>query len=159
MKAKILMTLRTVMTAVLVIAMVRSQMGVKESRTPMETVKAQVMSAAESLDGTQEDSRQMLKKLYGLDSAEYEDICFVDAVSGMDVQEILIVRLKSAEQSDQVKAAMEQRIESQIRVFEGYGVEQTALLKEAVVDVQGNYVLLAVHKDAKQMDRAFRECL
>ena len=77
----------------------------------------------------------------------------------MDVDEILIVRMKDSAQENALKDAMQTRIDTQTQSFEGYGVNQTKLLKDAVIDVKGNYALLVVNEKAAEADEAFRKSL
>ena len=100
------------------------------------------------------------KRLYGLDSAEFESVVLYWPVSNMDAEELLIVQLKDISQQQQLKAAIEARLDTQKKSFDGYGVEQYALLTESsVVDMQGNYVLFVVSKDFAKADAAFRDVL
>ena len=59
-----------------------------------------------------------------------------------------------------MKAAIEARLETQKKSFDGYGVEQYALLTESsTVDVQGNYILFVVNSDHQAADAAFKQAL
>ena len=53
------------------------------------------------------------------------------------------------------KLNIENRIENQINVFDGYAQDQADLLKEAVIDIQSNYALYVVLENAKEVDNAF----
>ena len=79
--------------------------------------------------------------------------------TNMGARELLIVRLSDLSQQKAVAGAVAARLQTQLKSFEGYGVEQTALLNEAVTDVQGNYILFVVHENAAAADRAFRKAL
>ena len=52
---------------------------------------------------------QGLKRYYGLNSADYEGVMLYTAESSMSAQEILLVKTKTTEQAEEVKAAVEQR--------------------------------------------------
>ena len=58
-----------------------------------------------------------------------------------------------------VEAAVEGRLSTQKKSFEGYGVEQTKLLKSAIEESKGYYVLLAVSKEADRIDTAFKKSI
>jgi len=147
-----------VLIALLIVFIARLLSGGKASSTPIETVTAEVTSAADLTNLTQADS-QKLKKYYGLNANDYDGVTFYLGNSNMDVDEILIVRMKDTSQENTLKDAMQKRIDTQTQSFEGYGVSQTKLLRDSVMDVQGNYALLIVNGKAAEADEAFRKSL
>lgn len=147
-----------ILIALLIVFIAHLLSGGKTSSTPVETVAAKVTAAADLTNVTQADS-QKLKKYYGLNANDYEGVAFYLGNSNMDVDEILIVRMKDSAQENALKDAMQTRIDTQTQSFEGYGVNQTKLLKDAVIDVKGNYALLVVNEKAAEADEAFRKSL
>lgn len=147
-----------ILIALLIVFIAHLLSGGKTSSTPIETVNAKVTAAADLTNMTQADS-QKLKKYYGLNANDYEGVTLYLGNSNMDVEEILIVRMKDSSQGNALKDAMRKRIDTQTQSFEGYGVSQTKLLKDSVIDVQGNYALLVVNGKAAEVDEAFRKSL
>ena len=75
-------------------------------------------------------------------------------------EELLIVKLSDVSQQETVRKAVEARIATQKNTFEGYGVEQFALLSNnAVVELRGNYVLFVVNAASADALRAFLAAL
>ena len=146
------------MAALLLIFIIYLQIGGKTSNAEVTDVAAQV-TAAVDMSSMQESTNRLFKKFYGLNANDYEGIALYSPVSNMDAEEILIVKLKSTSQADEVKEAIESRCQTQKDSFEGYGIEQYALLEDALIDVQGNYILYIVHADARAGDEAFRKSL
>lgn len=130
----------------------------KESAAPFESV-AEAVSASVDMTALQPGDNQMIRRLYGLQPADYDGMALWYPVTNMGAEEILVVRLRDMSQQETVLAAMKARVESQIAVFEGYGPEQVALLEKAVIDVQGNFLLLIVHPDAETARTVFRDGL
>ena len=54
---------------------------------------------------------------------------------------------------------IQKRIDRQIKTFEGYGAEQTKLLKDAVLEARGKFVFFAVSSKADELEKVFRESL
>ena len=107
-----------------------------------------------------EAENQMVKRLYGLDPANFEGCTLYYPRTNMDAEELLVIKLKEVSQQAEVKAAIEARLESQKDVFDGYGVGQTDLLTNySVIDVRGNYVLFVVSKNCDAARAAFRDAL
>ncbi len=123
-----------------------------------ETVKGNVLSAADT-EGMQEADAQDFKRYYGLNANDYEEVILFLPKDVMGVDELLIVRVKGGSQAEAVKEAAEKRLDTQTESFEGYGAEQTKLLKSAVLEERGSYVFMAVGKDADKAYAAFKKSL
>ena len=130
----------------------------KMSDSPYETVEAAVKGAA-ALDTMQEGDNQMIKRLYGLDPNTFEGIMLYYPTSNMGAEEVLLVKLGDETQKEAVSAAIEKRLATQLDSFEGYGVDQTAMLKKAIVNIQGNYALFVSADDPDTVNRAFEDAL
>lgn len=103
---------------------------------------------------------QMVKRLYGLDPNEFEGCRLYYPASNMDAEELLLIKLRDPVQGEQVRDAMESRLQTQKNSFEGYGIEQFDLLSNCcVLQVRGNYALFAVSQTHSDVLRAFEDAL
>jgi len=128
------------------------------SADPMEVAEAVVETI--DMENMLEADNQLIKRFYGLDPASFEGCILYDPATNMVAEEILIVKLKDMSQQEQVRAAIEQRIETQKTTFEGYGVEQFELLtNNAVVEVRGNFVLFVVNANSAEAQKAFLKAI
>ena len=150
--------LRIAMGAALLIFMVVLQVGNRNSNASLESVSQEVLGAADQ-DGMQESNNRMFQKFYGLDAQDYEGVTLYSPVSNMDAQELLIIKLKDNSQAEAVTEAINARLETQMNSFEGYGIEQYAMLEDHILDVQGNFILYVVNPNAQAADEAFRNSL
>lgn len=94
--------------------------------------------------GNQKD----LLKYYELDYKDYEGYLLYKAHSPMAVEELLIVKAKSEEETGRVIKSMHKHISDQKNNFEGYGAEQISILNKNCVEIKGKYIILAVGKNA-----------
>lgn len=124
---------------------------------------AQVFKAVSSeldMDTMQEADNQMIKRLYGLIPTDYEGLFLWYPTTNMGAEELLVVKLKDPAQAETVRTAVEKRLESQKRSFDGYGVEQYELLSNhSILDVRGNFLLFVVNPKAELAREAFRKAL
>lgn len=103
---------------------------------------------------------QMVKRLYGLDPASFEGCVLYYPNTNMMAEELLILKLSDTAQQQSVRAAIEARVETQKTTFDGYGVEQYALLTEnCIIDIRGNFVLFVVNADCNEAQKAFAGAL
>lgn len=154
----ILTILRITMVAALLIFMIVLQVGNRSSNASLESVSQEVLGAADQ-EGMQESNNRMFQKFYGLDAQDYEGVTLYSPVSNMDAQELLIVKLKDSSQAEAVTEAINSRLETQMNSFEGYGIEQYAMLEDHILDVQGNFILYVVNPNAQAANDAFRNSL
>ena len=103
---------------------------------------------------------QMVKRLYGLDPASFESCILYYPNTNMMAEEVLILKLSDTAQQQGVRAAIEARVETQKTTFDGYGVEQYALLTDnCIIDIRGNFVLFVVNADCDAAQKAFAGAL
>lgn len=126
----------------------------RESRAVFSDVQEAVISAAD-LTPMAEGDNQTFKRLYGLSASDYENVLLYYPTTNMGAEELLLIQLKDLSQQQAVKDAIENRLDTQKKSFDGYGVDQYAMLEKAVVEVQGNYILLVVANDPAPVRKAF----
>lgn len=128
------------------------------SSAKLEDVEAAVVKAAGFQDAEPAANR-MIRRFYGLNPRDFDGAVLYAPSDNMDVHEILIVKLADLSQSQTVQDAIEERLATQKKSFEGYGVEQTKLLNDHVLQVSGNYILYAVGEHAADARTAFLNSL
>ena len=155
---KLFAVLMVACAALLGVFIFRDFAGEKESAAAFDEVKSAVFSQAD-LSAMKEADEQMVKRLYGLNPADYEGFSLYYPSTNMGAEELLLVKLRDTSQMEDLKAAAENRVAAQKNSFEGYGVSQTELLSNSVLDARGNYLLLAVAENAEALRRAFLQAL
>ncbi len=129
------------------------------SEAPFADVLAAVTDAAD-LSETQPGENAILRRLYGLDPALFEEYALYYPDSNMGAREMLLAKLKDPADRETLVAAAGKRVEAQIGVFEGYAPEQTALLKtHTVIEAPGNYFLFLVDEHSAAAAAAFSEVI
>jgi len=140
--------------AVLVIILAARSLGNTDSKTAFEDMSAAVLSAAD-MTNMQEADNQMVRRLYGLDSADYAGFTLYYPTTNMGAEELLLVQFSDPTQKDTIKEAVEARLETQKKSFAGYGADQTAMLENSIVDIRGNYALFVSAADPDAVEKAF----
>lgn len=141
------------------VAAVLSLVVMFSGNTISDADPAQVASAVtQTIDMSNmlEGDNTMIKRFYGLDPSAYEACILYYPNTNMMAEELLIVKLRDVSQQETVRLAVEERIATQKNTFEGYGVEQFAMLSDhAVVEVRGNYVFFMVNAQSATARDAF----
>lgn len=128
------------------------------SNTPFETIEKAVKGTLD-VSGMKQADRQELKRFYGLNADDYENVCFYYTNETMGVEELLLVKVKQEEQMDTIEKAVSERIQTQKKSFDGYGEEQMELLSKAVTKRKGDLYLFVVSDKAQQVQSAFLKAL
>ena len=150
--------IRIAMVAVLLVFVILFQIGSRDSNSSLDSVTEKV-TASIDLQGMEESNNRMIRKFYGLNPEDYEGITLYAPASNMNAEELLVIKLKDASQADAATQAIQTRLETQMASFDGYGIEQYAMLEDHILDVRGNFILYVVHPDAGKADQAFRKAL
>lgn len=128
------------------------------SNVPFDEVKNAVVKAADdskmTLAGTQE-----IKRLYGMNPKDYEEMVLYYTNETMGVNELLLVKTSDESEAEAVENAAQQRKETQLDNFEGYGAEQVKLLNSSIIKTKGNYVLFVISPKAGEVEKAFSKSL
>lgn len=155
-RAMLFMILKWALVILCIVVLVLGSRGSAVSSTSFDEMKKAVLQDAD-LSVMAEADNQMIRRLYGLESADYDGILLYYPTTNMGAEEILLVKLADPSQGETVRAAIEKRVKSQLDSFEGYGAEQTALLQNSVQEIKGNYALLAVADNAAEIRKAFEK--
>lgn len=130
----------------------------RQSSASFDSVSSAVLQTLDLTD-MQEADAQMVRRLYGFAPSEVDGCLLYYPATNMGARELLIVKLSDLSQQKTVSDAIQARKQTQMKSFEGYGIEQYALLSDSIVEVQGNYILFVVHEDASAAAQAFLKAL
>lgn len=152
------MTKKIVFVVILVgfLAMVYANGNAKD--LPMEDIENQLKEKTKIEKMAKCDNRNLMQ-FFGLDYEQYESHIFYKGKEALSVEEVLIVKAASEDDLADVKDAVESRIQSQIKTFDGYGPKQVAMLKNAIVTTKGNYLFYCVATDPDKYEEVFKDAI
>lgn len=128
------------------------------SNAQIDTVEKAVVSVSDFKDASPSENR-MVRRFYGLNPKDYEGAILYAPSDNMDAKELFLIKLTDVSQSEAVQDAIEERLDTQKKSFEGYGAEQTRLLNDHVLEVKGNYILYYVGENTSKVRQAFLDSL
>lgn len=147
--------IKTILIGCIVLFMAYMLMNVQpNSNADIVEIENKITSEGNLGTMTKKDS-MMIKKVFGLNDAEFEGAIYYKGEGAMDVTELLIIKLKSNAQSVAVEAAIRDRLDSQIQSFTNYGTNQLQLLENSEIKVVGNYCFYVVSENAVQFKEIF----
>ncbi|MGN0362032.1 MAG: DUF4358 domain-containing protein [Bilifractor sp.] len=146
------------LVALIAAFILHSLMGNRISSADFDSVWNAVTSKADT-SKMQEGDNQMIRRLYGLDPAQFDEIRLDYPKTNMGAEEILLVRLKKTDDQEMVRTAMESRKKTQMNNFNGYGTYQYAMLEKSQIVIRGNYALFVSAEDSAGVVQAFESAL
>lgn len=157
-RPKIAYIMKYVVLALIVVFVVMLMLNMSGSSRPFEDVEKDVESALNTEELTKQEDSQF-KRNFGLTAADYSGVMYYASGVSMSADEVLLIKVKSDDQVQEVTAAVEERIASRKNDFEGYAPEEAKLLDNAVQSVRGRYIFYAVSADAQRYLEVFRDSL
>ena len=158
MNIKVIRACKAVLLVLLVLMVAPHFFKPKNSDAPFEQVVSQTMQDIDQNVYPQRDN-QAIKRYLGLEPASYENIAFYRTEDAMNASELVIVRFRDDTQAAPFEEAVNKRMESQKKIYQGYAPEQEHLVKEGRVDIEANYALYVVGPQARAIDKQFKESL
>lgn len=110
-------------------------------------------------ENLKKSDKKMLKRLYGLNSDDYEEFSLCISKSTMEVNELLIIKVKDKNQIEAIECAMEQRVSNQLNNFGGYSPEQTKIIEDYELIARGKFVFLCIGENAENNKQIFIESI
>lgn len=117
------------------------------------------ISKTVNLNNMEKSDSKSLRRFFCLNSSEFEDFSIYIPKSTMDVEEMIVIKVKDKGQIQGIEDAIDSRVNKQIESFSGYGPKQVALLQDYEVKDKGNFVFYAVSRDLDKITNAFKESI
>jgi len=121
----------------------------------LSQVEGALVAATQNLNGMKKGDGKALKRYYGLNINDFQEVLIYVPENYMDVSEILIIKVKDSAQLDLVEAAVDTRNAMQQESFGGYGPEQIALLDNYEFKIVGNTLFYCVSPEASTLKDIF----
>ena len=151
--------IKWIFALLIIVLIVLKFTGNRVSNADLKDVKKVVEKTVKDDDTVLDGDNVMVKRLYGIDPADYDGIMLKYPSTNMNVNEVFLVKLKDVKQQDQILEAVEKRLETRKNNFENYGTNQYSILKKSVTDVQGNYIMFVVNEKTDPIVKAFEKSL
>ncbi|SFB00108.1 DUF4358 domain-containing protein [Clostridium frigidicarnis] len=103
-------------------------------------------------------SSKDLKRTYGINPDDIEDFRIYTPISNMNADELLLIRVKNADDTEAIEKKIEEITEKQGNSFKDYAPDQYALIESKLLYSKGKYFILFVGKDVENASKAFKQC-
>ena len=104
-------------------------------------------------------SKRKIKQDFGIDFSQIDSFVYYASESIMTVDELMIIKLNEGVNADSITETIEKRVKEKQVLFDGYAPEQSALLKNYVIDFDSGVIFYAVGQSATEAYQAFRSAV
>ena len=129
------------------------------SRDVEMSVISKAIAGGCRLDDLEAGGSGDMKRCFQINGSEYEGYLLYTSDDLMNVNELLIVKIRDVSQFNTLEDAVDKRLEDQKRNFHGYGTDQEELLRNAIIMERGSYFFYAVSDQAEQWEEVFLSCI
>lgn len=117
------------------------------------------LTAETAMKDMAKGSDRSLMQFLGLDCQQFDSYIYYKGTEALSVDEVLIIKGHPNQDMSAVKDAVDSRIESQIKTYEGYGPKQVALLKNAIIVTKGDFLFYSVGEAAEKCKEVFEDAI
>lgn len=129
-----------------------------EINTPISKIESHIINNCK-LDEMIKGDGKSLRRFYGINPNDLDEFIIYTPKSNMDVDEMLIVKVKDSSQIETIEESIDSRVNKQIESFNGYGVEQVALLENYEIKIKDKYIFYVVSKEAEKIKELFKDSI
>ena len=132
--------------------------GAKSSASAQDVFSA--AKAAMDVSDTEQADPGMIRRLYGIDPASLDGCFLLYPSTNMGAKELFVAKLAEASDGELMLQAVNDRLSSQKKSFDGYGAEQFALLRDfSRILCERGFVIFVVCPEADGVTDAVRAAL
>lgn len=102
---------------------------------------------------------RQLKQFIGIDVSAVDEYIYYKSNEALGVEELLIVKVKDKDKLKAVQTSVEQRVDSQIDLFDNYGPKQVKLLKDSIILKKGSYIFYCTGHDKDRCEEVFKDAV
>ena len=139
--------MKYVVFVLIVVFVVLLMLYASGSSKPFDEVR-QGVEASLDTEKLTEQNASVFKRNFGLNAADYAGVMYYSTGANISAEEVLLIKVKSADQIQEVTNAIDERVESRINDFDGYAPDEVKLLEDARQSVRGTYIFYACSPDA-----------
>lgn len=110
-----------------------------------------------NLDFVNVGDKKTLKNLYYINSNNVEDFISFSPKSNMDVEEILVLKVKEDTDISEIKSKISKRLQKQGESFKNYRPEKYNIIENAVLEEEGQYLIFIVSENVSSIHKIIKD--
>lgn len=141
----------------MIITIITTGCGVNNNKS-VEEIEASMIKEVK-FTKMEKGDKKTFKRFYKLNANDYDGVVLYTPKSTMDVNEVLIVKVKDKSQIESLEDSIDSRINCQLQSFSGYGPQQCNLVNNYELKINGNFVFFAISENAESIKETFLDSI
>ena len=129
--------------------------GTKKSIEEISAPVSTLLEDGEMIKKTNADAI----KAFSFDISKTDGVVYYENPNIMNVSEVLIIKLKNADDAQEFKTAIKKRVENRKNLYKSYAPDQYSLLEKSIIESSGNTIFYCTAKNADELYDAFKDAL
>lgn len=126
---------------------------------PLSDVFADIKSQVSINDMNEFTAASSLERYYGIAEADVSEFAGGINNSGVDQEEIVLIKASDKDAADRIKTALDNRYNAKLNENINYNPEQAEIIKECSVEANGLYVSMIVSENADKITEIYKSDL
>lgn len=110
-----------------------------------------------NLDSVNIGDEKTLKNIYYININSIDDFVSYAPKSNMDVEEILILKIKKNENISEIKAKVTKRLEKQRGSFKNYSPEKYKIIEDTILEEEGQYLIFIISENSSSIYKIIKD--
>lgn len=123
---------------------------------PLNEVYADIKAQVGFDNITELDSIRLMERYYGITEEMAEEFVGCISASGVNQEEIVLVKAPDEVKANAVKACLENRYQAKLNQTKNYEPEQAAMIENCSVEQDGLYVSMILSENADAITKIYR---
>lgn len=146
----------SVLAAALALAVILCSCGSQGSGKKLSEVYSAIKAEVTLSDMNEFTDVSTLDRFYGISSASVEDFAGGVNNSGVNMEEIVLVKAKDDAAADSIKTSLENRKQAKYNENKNYNPEQAEMIEKCAVTRDGVYVAMILSPNAAQITSIYK---
>lgn len=129
----------------------------KKSAKPLTDIWSSIKSEVSFSDFAEFTDAAKMKHYYGITEDMMDEFAGGVNSSGVNQEEIVLVKAKDESSAAQIKDKLDKRFDSKLNQNKNYNAEQAKMIEGCKVEQNGLYVTMIVSGNAGQITKIFKE--
>ena len=156
MNKKSILVIVIVLILIIVIGVIWSTKNTKNIEINIEDLASKIAETNAFEDKLEKVDSEMIMENYNFSYDEIEKLVSYQG-SGASSEEIVILQVKDKSKLDSVKEKINTRLQERKEAFESYLPKEVGKIENNILIVKGNYVILCISNDNKQVNNILKD--
>ena len=133
--------------------------GSKTAAKPLSDIYSDIKAQYTLTDMVEFTDASTIERFYGITADQMEEFAGGVNNSGVNQEEIVLIKAKDADSASDIETKLSNRLESKLNETKNYNPEQYAIVEKASVNTSGLYVSLIISENRDGITKIYNDAI